>query len=63
MLYSNSFQYIRIHFLAGIHPIDENWNEQLWEVTYCSNLSVAAEECGKVRDHVILVIAIATGHL
>ena len=42
------YQYIRIHFLAGIHPIDEDWNEQLWEETYCNNLRIAAEECGKV---------------
>ena len=41
-------QYIRIHFLAGKHPVNEDWNEQLWEETYCNNLRIAAEECGKV---------------
>jgi len=54
--FSLYYQYIRIHFLAGIHP-NEDWDRQQWEETYVTNLRMAAEECAKVSVHVIHMLS------
>jgi len=47
--------YIRIHFLAGVHPTAD-WDRQQWEKTYVNNLRMAADECAKVDPLVIIVM-------